>query len=278
MLSLAGLLCFLAPSLIDGVTLRATMTDSAQGLLSEALDRNLSTFVTVSAVKALIALIEGSSVGIGFDLEVGDIVQPAYDYVDFIWKVFLYAFMILGFYQLLLDSGLLDIGRFLLGAGLICFGVSLLPWERGVMLRPWARPLLLFGVLIAYVVPASLLSADYVSTKYLLRLKASNEEEIDTLKVKLEAATDDLFALRDEVSLFRPGESLDAIKTQTAATASQVSEIVWEGMQEFMYFVLIVLAELLVLPFLSAFVLYKLLAAATRGLKPPERAQLAVVE
>ncbi|MCH7549547.1 MAG: hypothetical protein IH969_08455, partial [Candidatus Krumholzibacteriota bacterium] len=72
--------------------------------LDDTLERDMVTFLLITAVKASLAMIEGSNVGVGFELQVGDIVQPAYDYVDFFWRAFLYAFMVLGFYKLLLET------------------------------------------------------------------------------------------------------------------------------------------------------------------------------
>jgi len=54
--------------------------------LEEAFDRSLAGFLVLSGIKSGMAVIEGSEVGIGFNLEIGDIVQSVYDYVDIAWK------------------------------------------------------------------------------------------------------------------------------------------------------------------------------------------------
>lgn len=55
--------------------------------LDSAFDRSLTGFLLLSTIKSGLAVVEGSEVGIGFNLELGDIVQPIYDYVDIAWRV-----------------------------------------------------------------------------------------------------------------------------------------------------------------------------------------------
>jgi hypothetical protein len=57
--------------------------------LQAAFDKTLKTFAVLSAVKVGLAVVQGSDVGIGFNLEVGDVVQSAYDYVDVAWRTVL---------------------------------------------------------------------------------------------------------------------------------------------------------------------------------------------
>ena len=54
--------------------------------LDDAFDKSLTGFLLLSSIKSGLAVVEGSQVGIGFNLELGDIVQPVYDYVDIAWK------------------------------------------------------------------------------------------------------------------------------------------------------------------------------------------------
>ena len=51
------------------------VTDSNREYLTEAFDRSLVGFLVLSGIKSGLAIIEGSEVGIGFNLEIGDIVQ-----------------------------------------------------------------------------------------------------------------------------------------------------------------------------------------------------------
>ena len=72
--------------------------------LDESYDRALEGFLVLSAVKSGLAVIEGSEVGIGFSLEVGDLVQSVYDYVNIAWKTVLAGGTILLITRLALDG------------------------------------------------------------------------------------------------------------------------------------------------------------------------------
>jgi hypothetical protein len=54
--------------------------------LDDAFQKALTGFVILSGIKSGLAVIEGSEVGVGFNLQVGDVVQPLYDYVDIAWR------------------------------------------------------------------------------------------------------------------------------------------------------------------------------------------------
>jgi hypothetical protein len=76
--------------------------------LQNSFDKTLKTFGVLSAVKVGLAVMQGSDVGIGFHLEVGDIVQSVYDYVDIAWRTTLgCAAVLLGTRYLLQTADLL---------------------------------------------------------------------------------------------------------------------------------------------------------------------------
>jgi hypothetical protein len=82
---------------------------SNDAYLSVSFDKALKTFGVLSAVKVGLAIVQGSDVGIGFNIEVGDVVQAAYDYVDIAWRVVLAcAAVLLGTRYLLQAADLLS--------------------------------------------------------------------------------------------------------------------------------------------------------------------------
>jgi hypothetical protein len=56
------------------------ITDSNQHYLQQSFDRATAGFLVLSGIKSGLAIIEGSHVGIGFSLELGDIVQSRFFY------------------------------------------------------------------------------------------------------------------------------------------------------------------------------------------------------
>ena len=89
-LAMLSLACFAAATgMLDksiGFFGMQRLGDANDAYLQDAFDRSLAGFLVLSGIKSGLAVIEGSEVGIGFNLEIGDIVQSVYDYVDIAWK------------------------------------------------------------------------------------------------------------------------------------------------------------------------------------------------
>jgi hypothetical protein len=62
------------------------LAEANDAYLKESMEKAVSGFLILSGIKTGLAVIEGSEVGIGFNLELGDVVQSVYDYVDIAWK------------------------------------------------------------------------------------------------------------------------------------------------------------------------------------------------
>lgn len=71
--------------------------------LEDSFDKSLKGFLILSGIKSGLAIIEGSEIGVGFNLEIGDIVQSVYDYVDIAWKAALTGGTIILMTQLVLQ-------------------------------------------------------------------------------------------------------------------------------------------------------------------------------
>jgi len=85
------------------------LSGSNQAYLDYALKKTLATFALLSAVKVGLAIIEGTEIGVGFGIEIGDAVQSAYDFVDLAWRVVLTsAAILMGTRFLLQAAGLVD--------------------------------------------------------------------------------------------------------------------------------------------------------------------------
>ncbi|HHS13070.1 MAG TPA: hypothetical protein ENN03_04795 [bacterium] len=77
--------------------------------LQSAMNQSLTTFGVLSILKVGLAIVEGTSVGVGFNLQIGDAVQAVYDYVDLAWRVVLIsATVLLGTRYILQTAELID--------------------------------------------------------------------------------------------------------------------------------------------------------------------------
>ncbi len=272
-----GVLCAAGPSFVSEVTGYDALVERTRGLLDEGMLENQRTFLVFSAIKASLALIEGSTFGVGVELQVGDLIQPAYDYVDFFWNVFLCAFVVMGFYKILLDAGILTLGFVLIGAGLMLWALSVKwPSERWNV-RAFSRRLMLLGALLTYALPISLLASDAIGDRYVSKLKTEHQRNIAEFRMELEATRIKFFGLKDEISLLHPGESIENLQhglksiTESAARSFQLTYF------SFMYFALIVVFELLVLPFCTAILLFLLARRLLEGVVAPRTPQVQIV-
>lgn len=96
--------------------------------LEGAFDKALAGFLLLSTIKSGLAVVEGSEVGIGFSLELGDAVQPVYDYVDIAWRAALAGGSIIVGMQLALKGLRLIDHWALTGLGLLLVGHYLSIW------------------------------------------------------------------------------------------------------------------------------------------------------
>lgn len=156
--------------LVDTVGM-GRITDANLAYLDEAFDRSLSGFLVLSGIKSGLAIIEGSEVGIGFNLEIGDIVQAVYDYVDVAWKAALAGGTILLLTRLCLEAvALIDhwcLAGMLLGVGVyLIFRWFLTGCQRTTRIVRESTLFLVVLTLILYVIlPISITGASFLSKR-----------------------------------------------------------------------------------------------------------------
>lgn len=266
---------------VERWTLQESLANRAAGQIDQALEKNIVVFAGISAIKAAVALVEGSSVGVGFDIEVGDLAQPAYDYVDFVWWLFLYTILIMTFYKQLFDSGILATGLVLLGVGAMLWGLGGFLARSRPRLRLWGGGLLKAGFLIAYGVPVILILSQCLSERYTDPLKVKTAERISETRKDFEMAKQEFIGLKDRVSLMSPVESVEKVRDSLLTIVDSVAKAAWRSAGTMLYFVSILLFDLLFLPILMALMLYALFrfgmgrlerTAPRKGISPPQAA------
>ena len=147
------------------------VSDANLSYLDDAFDRSLAGFLVLSGIKSGLAVIEGSEVGIGFNLEIGDIVQAVYDYVDVAWKTALAGGTILLITRMCLEAvALIDhwcLAIMLFGLGLfLFFRWFLSAYGRTTRIIRESTLFLLVLTLILYVIlPISITGASFLSKK-----------------------------------------------------------------------------------------------------------------
>jgi len=170
-----------------------------QRYLQSSLNQSLATFALLSGIKVGLAVLEGSELGVGFGIEVGDAVQSTYDYIDVAWRTVLSASAILmGTRFLLLASQLLE--PWFLGITLIlALIIQLLTWilpKRHRLLCP-VRDLTLFSAILTValylILPLSVWGGSQLSGA--ITAPALKEADANLIKIR-----GDMFPDSDEGS------------------------------------------------------------------------------
>jgi hypothetical protein len=158
-----GILLALAILSITGVLTnfqRHVILPPAENYVEASQEKALKAFVTISIVKGLVAVIEGSDV---VGIEVGDIVQPLYDAIDITWKLITGSLAALYAIEVLLDL-CATLGRFFLSV-LFVLTLALQFANKGTIKKAaYFTGILAFSFFIA--IPLTLVLSGRISEGY----------------------------------------------------------------------------------------------------------------
>ena len=161
--------------------------DANDAYLQEAFDRSLAGFLVLSGIKSGLAVIEGSEVGIGFNLEIGDIVQSVYDYVDIAWKTALAGGTVLLITRMSLEA-VDTIDHWVLTLMLLAMVIFLvLEWfftahaRLANVFREAMLFLLVMTLSLYYILPLGITAASFVSGEITGPLIQSSQDGFETV-------------------------------------------------------------------------------------------------
>jgi hypothetical protein len=120
-----------------------------------------------------------------------------------------------------------------------------------------AKRCVLIGILVAYVAPLSIVVSESLNERYIDTLKERHLTAMEAYKKDLDRAQTQFIALREKISVLRPGESMEEIRAGIIAIAEGVYNAFQSSLTAFLFYILTVLFELVVFPLLSALILYK---------------------
>ena len=165
----------------------ARLSQANTRYLDGAFEKALAGFLILSSIKSGLAVVEGSGVGIGFNLEVGDVVQPAYDYVDVAWRAAMAGGSIIALMQLAL-SGIALIDHWALAVLLLLvlfwqLSQWCLPGSGGV--QGYLRASVHFGMTLCLalylLLPLSITAAAVVSKQITAPMLENSQAELQRL-------------------------------------------------------------------------------------------------
>jgi hypothetical protein len=207
------------------------ISDSNEEYLEESFNKSVNGFLILSAIKSGLAIVEGSEIGIGFNLELGDIVQSVYDYVDIAWKTALAGGTVILLTGLVLEAvGIID--HWCLALSLIAMLIFFIAkwffptWSRMIRISKEVTFFMVLACVIFYLVfPFSISGAAYLSEKITQPLIRQSEAQFESIKEELtvESINRRLFPedLHEEESWF-PGTGY---KQKLEAAAARIQEL-----------------------------------------------------
>ncbi len=184
------------------------VTEYNKKYLEDSFDKSLKGFLILSGIKSGLAIIEGSEIGVGFNLEIGDIVQSVYDYVDIAWKAALTGGTIILTTQLILqivalmNHWCLSL-LFALVFGLYMFNVFSKPESRVVeIIKRGIMFLSVFTIALYLILPVSIRGAAFLSAKITNPLIEEAHKGFLSVKKELsaEALSNRLFPVTDNTN------------------------------------------------------------------------------
>jgi hypothetical protein len=177
--------------LIIGSCGLARMNESNDQYLKGSFDRSLKGFLVLSAIKSGIAVLEGSEVGVGFNLQVGDAVQSIYDYVDVAWRTALAGGTILLLMRIVLQV-IQSVDHWFLVGSLILYLIFFLSrWFLPLQTqsRRMLKECLLFvaslAVALYLILPLSIAGASYLSNRITRPLDEEAQAGFESLESDL---------------------------------------------------------------------------------------------
>ncbi|UCZ56600.1 hypothetical protein LGV61_12855 [Desulfurispirillum indicum] len=236
-----------------------------QEYLQSAFERSLKTFAVLSTIKVGLSIVEGSTIGVGFGLQVGDVVQAAYDYVDIAWKTVLAGGIILLALQYLLAMAeaaapwLLSITFALLSLTVICRWLAPHNAALGRIMHAVSAFMVVLSISMALILPLSVTGASMLSSHITAPSLNSAQGVFDTIE-------QDLFRdSAEEKSIWsRWNDTRERLNKVSVYLEQKTGELVTSGMMLMAAY----LFDCIVFPLLLFFLLLWFTRAVTRAFLP----------
>jgi hypothetical protein len=164
------------------------IAESNEKYLKNSLDKAVTGFLILSGIKTGLAVIEGSEIGVGFNLELGDIVQSVYDYVDIAWKTALAGGTVILLTRLVIKAvALIDHWCFALALFAILISLTIKWFFPGYprilrITREATFFTIMFTVVFYLIFPFSISGAALLSEKITAPLIQESQQSFESIK------------------------------------------------------------------------------------------------
>ena len=183
----------------------------------------------------------GFSMGASFSVEIGDVVQPAYDYLNFSWELILVALLVNSVYEILFQGSVIALGFWLAAIGSLLIALNLKRYSTG---------LVKFGLLFSIGFPLIFISASYLSKFVTTEVREAAVISLQQSSAKVGAVRDQLFALTSEVSITSPSESAKKVVEALGPIGEALIAVFFEVLLSSLRYVVALFLDLAGLPLL----------------------------
>ena len=221
-------------------------------------------FVTLSLLKGVADVIEGSTVNVsmilGMDIQVGDVIQPIYDIINSIWKVALASIVVLKLETIYFEIFKAKIGSFLIFLSLI----AILPYtffKNNItkIFREVSKYIVLVFLSVYVMLPTGILISSGISNYFETEYKKPAIEELDRSLERLNKVKDDLFKLEQSKSIFNIPGQIESAKNRIDNFGKEINNVSQDLIENTPIIIGIMLLSYIILPLIIVFVLFKLM-------------------
>ena len=221
-------------------------------------------FVTLSLLKGVADVIEGSTVNVsmilGMDIQVGDVIQPIYDIINAIWKVALASVVVLKLETIYFEIFKAKIGSFLIFLSLI----TILPYmffnnRITEILKQVSKYIILIFLFIYVMLPGGILLSSAISSYFELEYKKPAIMKLDNSLDRLNRVKDDLFRLEQSKSIFNIPGQIESAKNKIDNFGKEINNVSQDMIENTPVIIGIMLLSYIILPLIIIFLLYNLI-------------------
>lgn len=221
-------------------------------------------FVTLSLLKGVADVIEGSTVNVsmilGMDIQVGDVIQPIYDIINAIWKVALASVVVLKLETIYFEIFKAKIGSFLIFLSLI----TILPYmffnnRITEILKQISKYIILIFLFIYVMLPGGILLSSAISSYFELEYKKPAIMKLDNSLDRLNRVKDDLFRLEQSKSIFNIPGQIESAKNKIDNFGKEINNVSQDMIENTPVIIGIMLLSYIILPLIIIFLLYNLI-------------------
>lgn len=232
--------------------------------IKNSYEESKKLFITLSIFKGVSDVIEGSTLNVnvilGMNIQIGDIIRPIYDVINFIWKVTLASVIVLKLETIYFEIFKAKIGGILIFFSLIfIFPYAFYKNNITKILKKVSKYIFLVFLFLYIIVPSGILLSSGISKYFEIEYKKPAIEKVESSLKKLNEVKDGLFKLEENRSIFNVPGQIESAKNRVDNFGKQINNVNQDLIENTPIIIGIMILSYIILPLLIIFLLYNLM-------------------